>query len=159
MALAALQSECRGKVDGERLADGFHRAAHLFIERECSDPHLTPDSVVLSLGCSRASLYRVFLRHGESISAAIWEARLSRALLLLGSSSNRHLSIAEIAFRSGFVEQTSFSRMFKRRFSVTPRDAREHRALHAPREDHRSSSQGQAKIENVVRTTSGLRQR
>ena len=128
MALAALQADCGKNADCEQFADGFHQAAHILIRRECGDPNLTPDTVVASLACSRASLYRVFLSHGESVAAVIWDARLKRARQMLSSSSSRHLSIAEIAFQSGFVEHTTFSRMFKRCFGMTPREARESNA-------------------------------
>jgi AraC family transcriptional regulator, positive regulator of tynA and feaB len=40
-------------------------------------------------------------------------------------SRSRWLPIAEIGFRCGFLDQSNFSRMFKRRYGVTPRDMRE----------------------------------
>jgi AraC-like DNA-binding protein len=124
MALAALQAEAKGMADSDQFALGFYRAARASIDRDCGDMDLTADSIARDLGCSRASLYRLFAARGESVAAVIWATRLDHAHRLLRSSSHAHLLIAEIAFRCGFADQATFNRMFKRRFGVTPRDAR-----------------------------------
>jgi AraC-like DNA-binding protein len=125
MALALLQVAHQGRADDDRFAHGFHRAAVALIERECGDPDLTPERIALALGCSRAALYRAFAKEGESVAAAIWEARLERARRMLTSPEGIGSLIAEIAGLSGFREMPSFTRMFKRRYGITPRDARE----------------------------------
>lgn len=124
MTLAVLQAEGRGAADVEQFEGGFYHAACRLIERDCADPELTPEIVAISLGSSRASLYRVFLRHGESVSAMIWEKRLVRAWRMLTSPGHEDLLISEIAFRNGFLDQPTFNRMFKRRFGLTPREVR-----------------------------------
>jgi AraC-like DNA-binding protein len=124
MTLAALQAEHRGVADPEQFAGGFYLAACRKIERDCADPQLTPEIVALSLGSSRASLYRMFFRHGQSVSAMIWMKRLDRAWQMLTGPSHGDLLVSEIAFRSGFLDQPTFNRMFKRRYGITPREAR-----------------------------------
>jgi AraC-like DNA-binding protein len=86
---------------------------------------LTPDRIVQGLGCSRAALYRTFAAHGRSVAAAIWQARLERARGMLASPDGIGFLISEIAVLSGFHDMPSFARMFKRRYGMTPRDARE----------------------------------
>lgn len=125
MALALLQATHEGMADPERFARGFHRAALGLIDVECGDPELTPERIAVALGCSRASLYRAFGKHGESVSAAIWQARLERARRMLGSAQGIGLLVSEIAALSGFREMPTFTRMFKRRYGMTPSDARE----------------------------------
>jgi AraC-like DNA-binding protein len=125
MALAALQADQRGGADVEQCGDGFYHAARRLIDRDCASPDLTPDLVAISLGCSRASLYRVFFRRGESVAARIWATRLDHAWRILTSCTHLGLLVSEIAARSGFLEQSAFNRMFKRRFGLTPREARE----------------------------------
>ena len=124
MALAALAAECGATPDVEQHGDGVYHAARRLIDRDCVDPALTPEMVALGLGCSRAS-HRVFLRHGESVAAAIWAMRLEHAWRMLTSSTHLGLLVSEIAFRSGFVDQSTFSRMFKRRYGSTPSEVRE----------------------------------
>jgi AraC family transcriptional activator of tynA and feaB len=124
-ALAALAAESDGKADVEQHGEGFYQAARRIVDQDCANPDLTPDIVATSLGCSRASLYRAFFRHGESVAAVIWATRLDRAWRMLTSSSHLGLLVSEVAFRSGFVDQPTFNRMFKRRYGLTPREARE----------------------------------
>jgi AraC-like DNA-binding protein len=124
MALAALQAERRGAADVEQFEDGFYLAACRLIERDCADPELTPEAVAATLRCSRASLYRAFSRHQESVAAMIWLTRLGRASRMLASASHAGMLISEIAFRSGFLDQPTFNRMFRRRYGLTPREAR-----------------------------------
>lgn len=124
MALAMLRATRFGIGDAEQFVDGFYRAAQRVIARRCADPDLTPDRVTAILGCSRASLYRVFARHDESIAAAIWSARIERAWHLLTSAEGAGMMISNIAADCGFREVPTFTRMFRRRYGMTPREAR-----------------------------------
>ena len=125
MALAMLQAGHGGVSDADRFAHGYYRAALRLIDRKCRDPELSPDHVAVALGCSRAALYRAFARHGESVAAVIWQARLSRASRMLGSTDGMGLMISEIAALCGFRDMPAFTRMFRRRYGMSPGDARE----------------------------------
>jgi AraC-like DNA-binding protein len=125
MALAAIAAECAAGVDVERHGDAFYHAARALIDRDCANADLTPELVAVALGCSRASLYRVFLRHGESVAATIWATRLDHARRMLAASTHLDLLVSEIAYRCGFVDQSTFNRMFKRRYGLTPSETRE----------------------------------
>lgn len=128
MALAAVQTAREGAADADRFANGFYDGARRLIERDCGDPQLDPARVAAALGCSRATLYRLFARHGQSVAALIWRARLERARHMIHAAPFAHLTLADIAFHSGFLEQASFSRMFKRHYGLTPGEARAGRA-------------------------------
>lgn len=126
LSLAALRATLLGSFDAEQFADGIYMAARKVIDRDCTDPELTPDRVAARAGCSRATLYRLFAAHGETPAEAIWSARLAHALLLL-SATPSDVTVAEIGFRCGFLDPTSFNRMFKRRYRMTPGEARNER--------------------------------
>lgn len=125
MTLAVLQANRFGAADVEQFGDGFYRAARRLIDHRCADPDLTPEQVALILGCSRASLYRLFARRGESVAATIWTARIERARRMLTLAEGAGLLISDIAMRCGFRDLPTFTRMFKRRYGMTPSDARE----------------------------------
>ncbi len=127
MGLAILQAGRFRIDDAQQFGDGFYTAARKLIERRCIDAGLTPKRVAGALGCSRASLYRVFARRGQSVSAIIWRARLERACGLLTSAAGVGIPIAEVALMCGFRETPTFSRMFGRCFGRTPSDARDGR--------------------------------
>ncbi len=129
MALVILQSTRAGGAAGtgeaDQFIDGFHVAASRLIQLHCGDPDLTPERVASRLGCSRASLYRVFARRGEGVAEAIWAARIERAWRLLVSPKSGDLLISDVAKLCGFRELPTFTRMFRRRYGTTPREARQ----------------------------------
>ncbi|WP_284946683.1 helix-turn-helix domain-containing protein [Acidisoma cladoniae] len=125
LALAALSEESGALLDAEVLDGGLYHAAKTHIARDCTKFATNPLSVVQYLKCSRTVLYRAFAKHGESVSACIWRARLAHARQMLNADRNRHLSINEIAFRSGFTDHSTFDRMFKRAYGTKPGEMRQ----------------------------------
>jgi AraC-like DNA-binding protein len=125
LALAALAVERCGTIDADQFGDALHLAAHMTIDRLCTDPQLRPVRVADLIGCSRASLYRLFSARQESLSQAIWQARLGRAREMLADPACVDMFVSQISFRCGFLDAATFSRMFKRRYGMTPSDFRE----------------------------------
>ncbi|SEP06585.1 AraC-binding-like domain-containing protein [Rhodospirillales bacterium URHD0017] len=124
MALAILQAGRFGAADPDQFGEGLYQAACAVIDRACADQDLSPDRIALSVGCSRATLYRLFARHDRSVAAAVWQARLERALRMLCSAESIAMTISDVALLSGFTDVPTFTRMFKRRYGKTPREAR-----------------------------------
>ena len=124
MALAILQAGRFGAVDPEQFGEGLYQAACAVIDRACRDPDLSPDRIALAVGCSRATLYRLFARRDQSVAAVVWRARLERARCMLCSAESIAVPISYVAMLSGFTDMPTFARMFKRRYGKTPREAR-----------------------------------
>ncbi len=125
LALAMLRIEGGGALETEQASGGLYAAACTVIERHCGDPEFSPAWISHALGCSRATLYRAFAREDRTVAAAIWSARIERARRMLTSAAGAGMLISDIAFRSGFLEMPTFTRMFKQRFGMTPSEARE----------------------------------
>ena len=125
MALALLQATRRGAADLDQFSGSMHEAARALIESRCADPQFDPGAVAAALGCSRASLYRLFAQHGESVAAVIRSSRLERARRMILGEMYAAMPLAEIAFRSGFLDQASFNRMFKRVYGMAPGEVRQ----------------------------------
>lgn len=124
LAVAAIHAALRRPLSADDVGVGLFAAAQAVIDEQCSDPELTPERVARLVGCSRATLYRVFVASDRSVASLIWAARLERARWLLPSPASHNVPIAELAYRCGFVDPASFSRMFRRRFGLSPREAR-----------------------------------
>lgn len=94
------------------------------VDSQLSDPELGVTSIARQLGLSTGHLHRVFKSEAVPLAHYIWLRRLeacSRDLLDPRLSSR---SIGEIAYRRGFKDAAHFSRSFKERFGVSPRDWR-----------------------------------
>lgn len=94
------------------------------VDTQLSDPDLTVGSIARQLGLSSGHLHRVFKSEAVPLAHYIWLRRLeacSRDLLDPRLSSR---SIGEIAYRRGFKDAAHFSRSFKDRFGISPREWR-----------------------------------
>ncbi|MBF9030954.1 helix-turn-helix domain-containing protein [Rhodobacterales bacterium HKCCE3408] len=75
------------------------------------------DHIARGLGLSARSLHRRLSEHGMSFHGLTEETRRELAVGLLRDENH---SLAEIAFLTGFSEQSSFTRAFKRWIGTTP---------------------------------------
>lgn len=93
------------------------------IEARLGQGDLAVTDVCAVVGLSRASLYRLFQPFG-GLKAYIQERRLRRCAQDLINPSCADRKIYDIAYSWGFNSESHFSRAFKARFGVTPREAR-----------------------------------
>jgi AraC-like DNA-binding protein len=104
------------------------RAAHLgradrYIRDNLKRADLSPQAVAEACGISLRYLQRLFADGETSINTFIRETRLERCaedLRAVASTS----SVAEIAYRWGFTDQSQFCKHYKLRFGCTPTDTR-----------------------------------
>ena len=93
-----------------------------------ADPELTLEKVAEADGISPRSLQKLFAQAGQNFSTYLRHRRLERCRLDLTSPMFATLSISEICFRWGFNGSAHFSRAFKDRYGVSPRDYRKGQA-------------------------------
>ena len=98
------------------------------IERKLDDPDLSPAKVALAEGISERYLQKLFEGTGSSFTHYLRERRLQRTWADLSNPVEVHHSISEIAFRSGFNDSAHFSRSFRHRFGLSPREFRQQEA-------------------------------
>jgi AraC-like DNA-binding protein len=111
------------------LSASSHRAAQLlrikmFLEDHLRDPELAPETVAVAHGISTRYLSKLFETTGTSVARWIWERRLERIDRDLRDPALAAHSVSEIAFGWGFNNMSHFSRAFKTRFGVCPRERR-----------------------------------
>jgi acetamidase/formamidase/AraC-like DNA-binding protein len=95
------------------------------IERKLDDPDLTPARVAELEGISERYMQKLFEGSGSSFTHYLRERRLQRTSAELSNPAEAHHSISEIAFRNGFNDSAHFSRAFRHRFGLSPREFRQ----------------------------------
>jgi acetamidase/formamidase/AraC-like DNA-binding protein len=103
----------------------LHRICQV-IERKLDDPQLAPARVAQAEGISERYLQKLFEATGSSFTHYVRERRLQRAWAELSNPAEAHHSISEIAYRCGFSDSAHFSRAFRHRFGLPPREFRQH---------------------------------
>jgi AraC-like DNA-binding protein len=100
--------------------------ARRYITDHLSDPGLSPATAAEALGLSVRYLHLLFQTESTSPFRWILERRLELAARLLADPRQASRSITNIAFAVGFKDASHFTRVFKHRYAVGPRDYRGH---------------------------------
>jgi AraC-like DNA-binding protein len=95
-----------------------------YVQAHLHDPQLSLDHIASALGFSKRYLHKLFSEQGETLASWIWQARLAGIRKALADPRERGRSITDIAFSWGFNSATHFSRSFRRRYGVAPREFR-----------------------------------
>jgi AraC-like DNA-binding protein len=97
--------------------------AKRFISRNLRNPSLTATMIAAAVCVSEKHLGRLFRADGQSLMRYLWESRLVLAADMLERSSKGDVQISEIAYRCGFSTPSHFSRAFRARYGIAPREA------------------------------------
>jgi len=103
-------------------APELHRRAMALIDAHLADPKLRSVSVATELGTSVRTVQNLFAELGTTPTAAILERRLERAADKL--VADPRATITQVAFAHGFNDSAYFSRCFRKKFGVSPREWR-----------------------------------
>jgi AraC-like DNA-binding protein len=97
--------------------------AKRFIAQNLRNAELDVPSIAAAVHVSSSQLTRLFRDGGETLMRYVWSHRLALAAELLQQSGMTRLQIREIAYRCGFSSPAHFSRVFKERYGVSPKEA------------------------------------
>ena len=103
--------------------DGNARRLIACLRRHIDDPELGPDEVAAGCGISVRYLHELLRDTNMTLGQWIRDTRLQAAMEDLQNPADRR-AIGEIAYARGFTDQAQFSRAFRARFGVTPKEAR-----------------------------------
>ena len=96
-----------------------------YIDANLARSSLSAEDIAHHMGCSRRYLHRAFEGEGMTLERFVWDRRLERSKEELLSPARASVSISEIAFACGFNSSAHFSRAFKSKYDVSPRELRE----------------------------------
>jgi acetamidase/formamidase/AraC-like DNA-binding protein len=94
------------------------------IDMHLSDPGLNLQFVAAEHGISMRYLQKLFESIGDSFGHHVKQRRLERCRMDLVSPLHAQKSISDILFQWGFNDSASFSRSFRERYGVSPREYR-----------------------------------
>jgi AraC-like DNA-binding protein len=113
-----------------RSGDATLFRARRFIAQNLRNPELTVPLIAAAVCVSEAHLSRLFRGEGQSVMRYVWDSRLALAADMLrrgGRGDKGHdrgrVQISDIAYRCGFSTPAHFSRAFRDRYGVSPREA------------------------------------
>jgi AraC-like DNA-binding protein len=131
-------------IDDADTAHGRLLQARRHIQANLADPQLSPSTVAEALNVSRSALYAALPADTGGVAAEIRRQRLRRAHTMLRDPANAK-PIADIAAAVGIPNAAQFSRLFRDRYGLAPRDLRGHRGPPAqPPDAHRGLADSQA---------------
>ena len=129
IALAMGSMSSLRKLDGQSIA----RTAMLerikqYVEINIRHPQLTPAQVARHHHISERYQRMLFASTGTTLSRYIMNKRLELCREALENSTLSDYSITQIAFSYGFNDAAHFSRKFKERYGVSPKEYRDSKA-------------------------------
>lgn len=94
-----------------------------YIDSNIESINLTTEAILQKFRVSRSHLYRLFADNG-GVATIIRNKRLTLAYQRLVNSNERKIHLADLAYKAGFKDYNSFSRLFQERFGQKPGDVR-----------------------------------
>ena len=125
-----LVASALGELDGGPVAP-MREARHLllqrvlrFVEDHLDRPDLSCEEVARAFAVSERYLRKLFEDREQSLSEWIWHRRLEEARQRLSDRRRVRISVTSIAYDCGFKDVAHFSRAFRAKYGMTPRDFR-----------------------------------
>lgn len=109
---------------GEELQEdgssAFQKRLKDFVEKNVGNPDLSVDFLCREFGMGRTKLYGMMKEFSKlPLADYIRNVRLEKAASLLKSSD---MSVSEVMFETGFINNSHFSRIFKLKYGISPTD-------------------------------------
>lgn len=106
------------------IVSGRCATVKLFIEQHLRDPELTPCVIATRMKLSPRYLRMIFASENETVSAYILRRRLEQCARQIADPAWRGHSMIKIAFGWGFNSAPHFTRTFRERYDMPPREYR-----------------------------------
>lgn len=95
-----------------------------YINQNLRDPNLDLQQIAARHNISERYLHTLFKKEGLTPSRFIWAERLKLARIDLSNALLSHRNISEICFSWGFSDTGHFSRAYKKKYGISPREYR-----------------------------------
>ena len=110
-------------LSGTQRSTLFH--VKKYIKKHCDNSELTPEIISQAVGLSVRYMNNLFNTEETSLMRYVAQQRLCLVHSWLSNQRYLHRSITELAIQSGFNNMAHFSRVFKTKYGMSPRQFRE----------------------------------
>lgn len=124
VAIGLSRRDRGGIREAAALADATMLALRRAIELRLRAPGLRVADIAAAVGISERYVHKLLARSGTTFSDHVMELRLDGVAAELRDPARAGREIGAIAFDWGFADLSHFSRRFKQRFGMRPRDWR-----------------------------------
>lgn len=122
--VAAMLNSLDAATELTSLPDFHRRRIREFVLHHLCDPMLDVDMIAHGVGLSVRYIHRLFEDEPTSLMQWTHVKRLERCRELITDHRLRHRKISQIAYDAGFNDLAHFSRCFRKRFRLSPSQAR-----------------------------------
>jgi AraC family transcriptional activator of tynA and feaB len=122
--VAALLNALDGATDLSSLPEFHRRRIREYILQHLCNPMLDVEMIARGVGLSVRYIHHLFQNEPASLMQWAHMKRLERCRELIVDRRLRHRKISQIAYDAGFNDLAHFSRCFRKRFQLSPSQAR-----------------------------------
>jgi AraC-like DNA-binding protein len=124
LLVTALCAQEHGRASGGSVANAQRLRVRYYIEDHLTSPDLDANAIATALQISPRYVHRLFESSDETLGQHVLRRRLEESARRLHDPAHGSRSAMEIAYDCGFTDASYFTRCFRRRFGVTPREYR-----------------------------------
>ena len=124
LSAALRHGETDARLDDAVSARVLRRRILQYIETNLPDPELNIEQIATALRLSSRYIHMLMKDVDTTPANLIWSRRLERCADALSDPGNGAVPISQIAYAWGYKDAAHFTRSFKTRYGISPRDFR-----------------------------------
>ena len=122
--LMVSEKNCYSPAYETSVRSAHRERAITYIKHNHCNPNLNPKSIAAACGISVNYLHKIFQAANLQVEQYIYSRRLETCKNLLLDPLHKDETVQQIAYKTGFSHPSHFSRVFKEKFGMSPKEFR-----------------------------------